>query len=206
MPIAPSRACEWCIGSTWCHLSGFYGLEELTNLRYIHIIYNLNCPESQLLAAPYLGKKGLCGIEDAQPFSGLWSCCGTPGAAAVSWFWSLHCRAPKEDILISIRTLHLRYFSSIYYFLLHHAIVDIPEIVLNRNSYDKNKIKRTLTAFTFLSASYVKRVCLKHVFLDEVIGGIATRSTVYIWIKIEKKLKMTESNEKMFINRYILNT
>lgn len=158
MPIAPSRACEWCIGSTWCHLSGFYGLEELTNLRYIHIIYNLNCPESQLLAAPYLGKKGLCGIEDAQPFSGLWSCCGTPGAAAVSWFWSLHCRAPKEDILISIRTLHLRYFSSIYYFLLHHAIVDIPEIVLNRNSYDKNKIKRTLTAFTFLSASYVKHV------------------------------------------------
>lgn len=38
------------MGSTWCRLSGFYGLEELTNLRYIHIIYNLNCPESQLLA------------------------------------------------------------------------------------------------------------------------------------------------------------
>lgn len=71
MPIAPSRPCEWCIGSTWCHLSGFYGLEELTNLRYIHIIYNLNCPESQLLASPYLGKKGLCGREDAEPFSGL---------------------------------------------------------------------------------------------------------------------------------------
>lgn len=84
MPIAPSRACEWCMGSTWCHLSGFYGLEELTNLRYIHIIYNLNCPESQLLAAPYLGKKELCGTEDAQPCSGLWSCCGTPGAVAVS--------------------------------------------------------------------------------------------------------------------------
>lgn len=73
MPIAPSRACEWCIGSTWCHLSGFYGLEELTNLRYIHIIYNLNCPESQLLASPYLRKKGLCGSEDAVPFSGLCS-------------------------------------------------------------------------------------------------------------------------------------
>lgn len=73
MPIAPSRACEWCIGSTWCHLSGFYGLEELTNLRYIHIIYNLNCPESQLLASPYLRKKGLCGSEDAEPFSGLCS-------------------------------------------------------------------------------------------------------------------------------------
>lgn len=86
MPIAPSRACEWCMGSTWCHLSGFYGLEELTNLRYIHIIYNLNCPESQLLAAPYLGKKELCGTEDAQPYFGLWSCCGTPGAVAVSLF------------------------------------------------------------------------------------------------------------------------
>lgn len=73
MPIAPSRACEWCTGSTWCHLSGFYGLEELTNLRYIHIIYNLNCPESQLLASPYLRKKGLCGSEDAVPFSGLCS-------------------------------------------------------------------------------------------------------------------------------------
>lgn len=73
MPIAPSRACEWCIGNTWCHLSGFYGLEELTNLRYIHIIYNLNCPESQLLASPYLRKKGLCGSEDAVPFSGLCS-------------------------------------------------------------------------------------------------------------------------------------
>lgn len=73
MPIAPSRACEWCMGSTWCHLSGFYGLEELTNLRYIHIIYNLNCPESQLLASPYLRKKGLCGSEDAVPFSGLCS-------------------------------------------------------------------------------------------------------------------------------------
>lgn len=70
MPIAPSRACEWCIGSTWCHLSGFYGLEELTNLRYIHIIYNLNCPESQLLASPYLRKKGLCGSEDAEPLLG----------------------------------------------------------------------------------------------------------------------------------------
>lgn len=70
MPIAPSWACEWCIGSTWCHLSGFYGLEELTNLRYIHIIYNLNCPESQLLASPYLRKKGLCGSEDAVPSSG----------------------------------------------------------------------------------------------------------------------------------------
>ncbi|TWW56683.1 hypothetical protein D4764_08G0006700 [Takifugu flavidus] len=68
------------MGSTWCHLSGFYGLEELTNLRYIHIIYNLNCPESQLLAAPYLGKKGLCGTEDAQPSSGLRSCSGAPGA------------------------------------------------------------------------------------------------------------------------------
>lgn len=63
MPIAPSRACEWCAGSTWCHLSGFYGLEELTNLRYIHIIYNLNCPESQLLVSPYLRKKGLCGVR-----------------------------------------------------------------------------------------------------------------------------------------------
>lgn len=73
MPIAPSRACEWCIGSTWCHLSGFYGLEELTNLRYIHIIYNLNCPESQLLASPYLREKGLCGSEDAEPFYGLCS-------------------------------------------------------------------------------------------------------------------------------------
>lgn len=73
MPIASSWACEWCMGSTWCHLSGFYGLEELTNLRYIHIIYNLNCPESQLLASPYLRKKGLCGSEGAVPFSGLCS-------------------------------------------------------------------------------------------------------------------------------------
>lgn len=73
MPIASSRACEWCIGSTWCHLSGFYGLEELTNLRYIHIIYNLNCPESQLPAFPYRRKKGLCGSEDAVPFFGLCS-------------------------------------------------------------------------------------------------------------------------------------
>lgn len=47
-----SRACEWCTGTTWCHLSGFYGLEELTNLRYILIIYNLNCPDSQLPASP----------------------------------------------------------------------------------------------------------------------------------------------------------
>lgn len=71
MSIAPSRACEWCLGNTWCHLSGFYGLEELTNLRYIHIIYNLNCPESQLLASPYQKKERAlwqCGCS-----SSLWT-------------------------------------------------------------------------------------------------------------------------------------
>lgn len=65
MPIASSRACEWCMGSTWCHLSGFYGLEELTNLRYIHIIYNLNCPESQLFARLLLiwGRRGFVAVR-----------------------------------------------------------------------------------------------------------------------------------------------
>lgn len=92
MPIAPSRACEWCMGSTWCHLSGFYGLEELTNLRYIHIIYNLNCPESQLPASPYLRKKGALWQWGCATSLRTEQCCWCtehPRAAAVSCFFPL---------------------------------------------------------------------------------------------------------------------
>lgn len=92
MPIAPSRACEWCMGSTWCHLSGFYGLEELTNLRYIHIIYNLNCPESQLLASPYLRKKRALWQWGCATSLRTEQCCWCtehPRAAAVSCFFPL---------------------------------------------------------------------------------------------------------------------
>lgn len=87
MPIASSRACEWCIGSTWCHLSGFYGLEELTNLRYIHIIYNLNCPESQLPLPLIGGRKGFVAVRmQYLSLDCVVEWCGGLRAVAVSWF------------------------------------------------------------------------------------------------------------------------